>query len=74
MWPSGGLDQPRVRRGVALLRHGEGLRRNVTMLRRREGLRRNIATIHSMEIFVFCFVLLLFRGLVYWTNEDPISV
>ena len=22
----------------------------------------------------FCFVILSFRGLVYWVNEDPISV
>ena len=46
----GGLDKPRVRRGVA--------------------------TVHSMENFcvLFCFAIPLFRGLVYWTNDDPISV
>ena len=34
------------------------------------------STIHNMEIFgvLFCFVFPLLRGLVYWTNEDPISV
>ena len=38
-------DQPQVRRGVAMLRHSEGLRR--------------VATVHSMEISAFCFDLLL---------------
>ena len=34
------------------------------------------STVHSMEIFglLFCFVFSLLRGLVYWYNEDPISV
>ena len=45
-----GLDKPRVRRGVAELRRGEGLLCG-------EGLRRGVATVHNMEIFVFCFVL-----------------
>ena len=41
-----------------------------------EGLRHDVATVHNMEIFgvLFCFVFPLLRGLVYWTNEDPISV
>ena len=34
----GGLDKPRVRRGIEKLRH-------------------SVATVHSMKIFVFCFVL-----------------
>ena len=63
----GGLDKPRVRRGVAKLHHSEGLSRNVAVLCR------DVATVHSMKIFVFFFFPLL-RGLVYWTNEDPISV
>ena len=42
-----------------VLRLGEGLRRNVAVLRR------SIATIHSIETFVFCFVIPLFQGLVY---------
>ena len=59
----GGLDKPQARRGIAKLSSSEGLRRGV-------------ATVHSMEIFVslFCFVFSLLRGLVYWTNEDLISV
>ena len=33
-------------------------------------------TVHNMEIFsvLFCLVFSLLRGLVYWTNEDLISV
>ena len=52
-----------------MLCHGEGLRHSVAVLHR------GIA-VHSMESFgvLFCFVFLLLRGLVYWTNEDPISV
>ena len=36
----------------------------------------DVATIHNMEIFVFCFyfAILLFQGLIYWTTEDPIRV
>ena len=45
------MDKPRVRRGVAKLRRGEGLRRRVAVLRR------GVATTHRIEIFVFCFVL-----------------
>ena len=30
-------------------------------------------TIHR-HVFLSCFVIPLFQGLVYWTNEDPISV
>ena len=41
-----GVDKPRVRQGVAKLRH------NVAVLHR------GVATVHSMEIFVFCHVLL----------------
>ena len=33
-----------------MLHRGEGLRRNVVVLHR------GVATVHSMEIFVFCFV------------------
>ena len=43
----GGLDKPRVRRGV-------GLRHSVAVLRR------SIATTHIMEILCFCFVLFLY--------------
>ena len=66
----GGLDKPRVCRGVANLRRNEGLCRSVAVLRD------DLATVHSMEIFVFCFVFFfsLLRELVYWTNEDPIRV
>ena len=34
------------------------------------------ATVHSMknDVFWFCFVIPLLRGLFYWTNEDFISV
>ena len=63
----GGLDKPRVRRGVGKLRRDEGLRRSVVVLRR------GIATVHR-HVFLSCFAIPLFRGLVYWTNEDPISV
>ena len=28
----------------------------------------------SIHVFFSCFFISLFRGLVYWTNEDPISV
>ena len=31
------------------------------------------STIHR-HVFLLCFAIPLFRGLVYWTNEDPISV
>ena len=39
-------------------------------------LRRGVATVHSMVNFgaLFCFTFLLLRGLVYWINEDLISV
>ena len=37
--------------------------------------RHNVVTFHSMETFVFFLFFLSFpRGLVYWANEDPISV
>ena len=45
----GGLDKPRVRRGIAKLRCGEGLRRSVAVLR------------HGVALFTnmcFCHVLL----------------
>ena len=58
----GGLDKPRVRRGVAKLRRDEGLCRNV-----------GVALFHR-HVFLSCFAIPLFRGLVYWTNEDLISV
>ena len=29
---------------------------------------------HGNVVFLFRFVFLLFRRLVYWTNKDPISV
>ena len=41
----GGLDKPRVQRGVANLHHGEGLRGCVAVLRS------GVATVHSMENF-----------------------
>ena len=63
----GDLDKPRVRRGVAKLRHGKGLRRSVAMLHR------GVALFIDM-CFFSCFDIPLFRGLVYWTNEDPIRV
>ena len=31
------------------------------------------STVHR-HVFLLCFAIPLFRGLVYWTNEDPISV
>ena len=31
------------------------------------------STVHR-HVFLSCFSILLFRGLVHWTNEDPISV
>ena len=46
------MDKPLVRQGLVELRRGEGLRHSVAVLRR------GLATIHNMEIFVFCFVLL----------------
>ena len=45
----GGLDKPRVHRGVAKLRHNEGLRLNVAVLRR------GVALFTDM---CFCYVLL----------------
>ena len=47
----GGLKEPRVRRGVANLRQGEGLRRSIVVLHR------SVATVHNMEYLCFCFVL-----------------
>ena len=47
----GGLDKPWVRRGIAKLRRGEGLHCSIAVLRH------SVATVHSMKIFVFCFVL-----------------
>ena len=57
------MARPRVRRGKA-------------KLCRSEGLRCGEATAHNMKnaVFDFCFVIPLLRGLVYWTNEDLISV
>ena len=52
VWPSGGLVKPRVRYGVVKLCHSEGLHHSVAVLRC------GIATVHSMEMFVFCLVLL----------------
>ena len=49
----GGLDKPRVSRGVAKLHRDEGLRRNVVVLRR------GIATIHK-HVFLLCFAIPLF--------------
>ena len=45
-------------------------------LRRSKGmLCRGVTTVHSIKIYVFClFCFPILRGLVYWTNEDPISV
>ena len=55
----GRLVRPRVRRGEAELHRGE-------------------ATVNNMKNVVFwfwfCFVIPLLQGLVYWTNEDLISV
>ena len=31
------------------------------------------STVHK-HVFLSCFAIPLFEGLVYWTNEDPISV
>ena len=47
----GGLDKPRVRQGVAKLRHGEGLCRSIAVLR------------HGVALFTdmcFCYVLLFY--------------
>ena len=56
------------RQGIACPRSGVAERRLFATLRR--------STVHSIEIFVFCFVLFfpLLRGLVCWINDDPISV
>ena len=35
---------------------------------------RSLFTAWKIDVFRFCFVFPLLRGLVYWTNEDPISV
>ena len=59
--PEGGLEKTWVRRGVAKLRRDEGLRRSIAVLRR--------GIVHR-HVFLSCFVIPLFRGLVYWTNED----
>ena len=50
----GGLDEPRVRRGVANLHHDKGLRRNIVVLHG------SVATVHRMEIFMFLFCFILF--------------
>ena len=65
------------RQGVACPHRGMAEREAWTSLRYATAcLRRSVATVHNMEIFVFlfCFVFPLLQGLVYWTNEDPISV
>ena len=56
-------------------------RRSKSMPRQRPMPQRRSATpqlsycSHCVDFCVlFCFAILLFRGLVYWTNEDPISV
>ena len=59
----GGLDKPRVRRGV--------VRRSKATPRRRPTPWHNIVHRH---VFLSRFAIPLFRGLIYWTNEDPISV
>ena len=65
----GGLDKPRVHRGIANLRRDEGLRRSVAVLCR------GVALFTDMCFFFFSyFAISLFQRLVYWTNEDPISV
>ena len=61
----GGFGQPRVRRGVAMLRCGKGLRHSVVVL---------CHTTWKILVFCFVFVFPLLRGLLYWTNEDHISV
>ena len=54
----GGLDKPRVCRGVAMPRQRTTPQRS---------------TVHR-HVFLSCFAIPLFQGLVYWTNEDLISV
>ena len=44
----GGLDKPRVRRGVAKLRHGKGLRCNITVLCRGVVLFTNMCFCHVL--------------------------
>ena len=46
----GGLDKPRVHRGIAKLRHGEGLCRSVAVLRRGVALFTNMCFCH---VFLF---------------------
>ena len=50
-WPRGGFDKLWVRHIIAVLCRGEGLHRSVVVLCH------GIATIHGMELSVFCFVL-----------------
>ena len=40
---------------------------------RGEDLHRIVALVHR-HVFLSCFAIWLFRGLVHLTNEDPISV
>ena len=53
---------------------GSPQHRNTTPQRSSATPRRS--TVHSMANFdaLFRFAIPLFRGLVYWTNEDPVSV
>ena len=65
------------RQGVVERRLRQALgtpRRSKATSRRRSTSQRS--TVHTMEFFgvLFCFVFPLLRVLVYWTDEEPISV
>ena len=59
------------RQGMAFPRRGVAEREVWTAL---GTLRRSYCSQHRNCCVLFCFVFPLLRGLVYWTNEDPISV
>ena len=70
-----------LRQGVAKRRLGQALgtpRRSKATSWLRPTPQRSSATlwlsIVHRHVFLSCFAIPLFRGLVYWTNEDPISV
>ena len=80
IWAKSGV----LRRGEGTPHRSEGPRHDVACPRRGVTKRKNLAilgfavakllfTTHKFMCFV-CFVFLLLRGLIYWTNEDPISV
>ena len=70
------------RQGVACPLHGaakrevgqaSGMPRRSKATPKRSSATPWLSTVHR-HVFLSCFSIPLFRGLVYWTNEDPISV